>query len=298
MMVGAPNRYNPLAGPDNPLPPLESLVADRHFWVNVGPPAAMLSVSVIEPAGGQPPRGTLLVLHGIFTRGITMLPSARELAGAGYRAVLVDLRGHGRSTGQYLTYGVREATDLSQVIDALERRGLVAGQLGVYGISYGATTAIHLAACDPRVRAVVAVEPFALLRPEVLRIGEMTIPGLGGLVPDATLDRAFNQAGHIAGFDPDRSDAADAIKRTSAPVLLIHGTDDWIVPYWNSLVLSQSAPDHSRRIPIVEGGHVSLWFDRQGDVSASALAWFDRWLCGLERDLTSIVGLYSPSPSP
>jgi pimeloyl-ACP methyl ester carboxylesterase len=48
-----------------------------------------------------------------------MLPAAKELAEAGYRAVLVDLRGHGRSTGKYTTFGVQAAKDLSQVIDAL-----------------------------------------------------------------------------------------------------------------------------------------------------------------------------------
>ena len=60
-----------------------------------------------------------------------------------------------------MTFGLQEAKDLSQVVDALGQRGLLAGNLGVYGISYGATTAIHLAAADRRVRAVVAVEPSA-----------------------------------------------------------------------------------------------------------------------------------------
>ena len=55
------------------------------------------------------------------------------LAFAGYRVALVDLRGHGRSTGEYLTYGVREAQDVSQVIDAMEQQQLIAGTIGVFG---------------------------------------------------------------------------------------------------------------------------------------------------------------------
>ena len=166
VMASLPNRINPWAAEANPLPPIERLLGvDQQFWVKVGPPDATLSVSVVEPRGKSPsPRGTILVLHGILARSATMLPAAGALADSGYRAVLVDLRGHGRSTGEYMTFGLQEAKDLSQVIDALEQRGLVAGNVGVYGISYGATTSIHLAAVDCRVRAVVAVEPFATAR--------------------------------------------------------------------------------------------------------------------------------------
>jgi pimeloyl-ACP methyl ester carboxylesterase len=281
LMVSAPNRFSLLAGTCNPLPPMESWVADRHFWVRVGPPEARLSVSVIEPDGGAP-RGTVLVLHGIYVRSITMLPQARSLARAGYRAVLVDLRGHGRSTGKYLTYGVREAQDLSQVIDAMQAQGLIAGPIGVWGISYGATTAIHLAACDPRVRAVVAVEPFGMLRPEVRHFGRLLMPEATCFLSDAQFDQIVDKAAAKAGFDPDGADAVDAIAETSAPVLLMHGTDDWIVPYWNSVALQQAAPAGSERIPIFGGGHASLWFDRNRHVSSNAIQWFDRWLsdCG------------------
>jgi pimeloyl-ACP methyl ester carboxylesterase len=287
MMASAPNRINPLAGPSNPLPPLESFVADRHLWVPVGPPAATLSVSIIEPKGRVPAKGTVLVLHGIYARGITMLPQACALTSAGYRVALVDLRGHGRSTGEYLTYGVREAKDVSQVIDALQEKQLIAGAIGVLGISYGATTSIHLAACDPRVEAVVAIEPFGMVRPEIRQFGDVMAPEIACFVSDSQFRQTVDRAGAMAGFDPDGSDAVDAIQRTSAPILLLHGTDDWIAPYWNSVVLQQAAPDHCERISIPRGGHTSLWFDLDGSVSTHAIAWFNRWL-GQPR-LTTII---------
>jgi pimeloyl-ACP methyl ester carboxylesterase len=279
LMSSAPNCINPLAGPSNPLPPLERLIADRHLWVPVGPPAATLSVSIIEPKGARTPRGTVVVLHGIYARGITMLPQARALTSAGYRVALVDLRGHGRSTGEYLTYGVREAQDISQVIDALDQQQLIAGSIGVLGISYGATTSIHLAAIDPRIQAVVAIEPFAMVRPEIRQFGYIMAPEIAYFVSDSRFKQAVDRAGELAGFDPDSSDAADAIEKTSAPILLLHGTNDWIAPYWNSVVLEQAAPHNAQRIAIPHGGHTSLWFDLDGSVSAHAVEWFNRWLC-------------------
>ncbi len=276
-MVSAPNRFNPLVGESNPLPPVEAIATDQHFMVPVGPPGASLSVSVLEPSGERkkgespvPAKGTILVLHGVFGRSFTMLHTAQRLAEAGYRVVLVDLRGHGRSSGEYLTYGTLEARDLSQVIDEVQSRGLAGLRLGVYGVSYGATTSIHLASIDRRVRAVVAVAPFGMVQPEWAHFG--------AIVPKQTFDDAVRGAGQVANFDPDHSDAADAIKRTSAPVLLMHGTDDWIVPYWNSLLLHHEAPENSELVTIPDGGHTSLWLDFDGELARRAVAWFDRWL--------------------
>ena len=273
MMVSTPNRFNPLVCERNPLPPIEAVGTDQQFMVPVGPPDAALSVSVVEPTCGANPtsaKGTILVVHGIFGRSVTMLHTAHRLANAGYRAVLVDLRGHGRSTGEYLTYGTQESRDLSQVIDALQARGLAGGPIGVYGVSYGATTSIHLAAIDWRVRAVVAVEPFSMVRPELAHFA--------AIIPQQTFEQALSEAGCVAGFNPGLSDAADAIGRTSAPVLLMHGTDDWIVPYWNSVLLHEEAAAHSELVTFPWRGHQSLWLDFDGELACRAVAWFDRWL--------------------
>ena len=273
---------NPLAGEGNPLPSLETLAgADQNFHVKVGPPEASLSVSVVEPAVQRnPPVGTVLVVHGIYARSVTMMGTANALSRAGYRAVLVDLRGHGRSTGEYLTFGVQEAKDLSQVIDALQERGLVAGKLGVYGISYGATTSIHLAGLDPRIQAVVAVAPFSTMRDEVPHFGRTLVPGVGTAISDETYQEAITEAGQTAGFDPDEASAVAAIRRTTAPVLLMHGTDDKVVPCWHGERLHAAARDHSRLVLIPGMGHTTIWCDKKGEVADRACAWFDRHLAG------------------
>ena len=280
LMATAPNRFNPLAGDANPLPTLEKLLGvDQQFWVKVGPPDASLSVSLVEPPDkSRPPRGTILVLHGILARSATMLPAANALAKAGYRAVLVDLRGHGRSTGKFLTYGIQDAKDLSQVIDELARRNLLAGPLGAYGISYGATTAIHFAGGDRRVRALVAVEPFAAARDEVPHFGRVMAPGIGLLISERGYQEALDEAGRLAQFDPDAADAVKAIRQTTAQVLIVHGTNDWIVPHRHSELLHAAAPDHSQLVSIPYLGHVALWLDPGGRVAAEARAWFDRYL--------------------
>lgn len=224
-----------------------------------------------------------------------MLGVARQLSQDGYRAVLVDLRGHGGSTGGWLTYGVREAKDLSQVIDELERRRLLAGKLGVYGISYGATTAIHLAGVDSRVDAVVAVAPFSSMREEVPHYMRMLLPGVGNLIPDQTIQQAIDAAGRDGGFDPNRADAALAIQQTTAPVLLIHGTDDELVPKSHSLRIHNAARDHSKVVLVPGTGHIGIWFDPTGDVKVHTREWFDHWLAA-KRSRPVVFGVARLTP--
>jgi pimeloyl-ACP methyl ester carboxylesterase len=280
LMVTTPNRFNPLVGPRNPLPTAEALAgADETFQVEVGPPLASLAVSVVEPKPPHAmPKGTVLVLHGVYARSLWMMGKARRLAEAGYRAVLVDLRGHGRSTGEYLTYGVGEARDLAQVIDELQRRGLLSGKLGVYGISYGATTSIHLAGLDPRIEAVVAVAPFSTMRDEVPHYGRTMVPGVGKAISEETYQEAIDEAGRLAGFDPDDADAAAALRRTKAPVLILHGDDDWVVPDRHGRRLRDAAPDRVELVSLPGLGHKSIWADSQGEVARRSTAWFDRHL--------------------
>src|SRR5690242_17750549 len=84
LIVTAPNRFNPFVGnADLTPPPLETIAADQHFYVPVGPPNATLSVSVLEPKAtgttdSRPPKGTILVVHGIRNRGLWMLGTTRR----------------------------------------------------------------------------------------------------------------------------------------------------------------------------------------------------------------------------
>src|SRR5437763_1105812 len=109
-IVDAPNQHRAMARQGG---------AER--FVDVGPPAATLAIELVEPT--LPPRATIFVLHGIRDRKENLRHWAEHLSEAGYRAVLVDSRGHGHSTGDWLTYGVQESRDLSQLVDALQLDG-------------------------------------------------------------------------------------------------------------------------------------------------------------------------------
>jgi pimeloyl-ACP methyl ester carboxylesterase len=232
-------------------------------------------VLVIEP---PTPRATVFVLHGIRDHKESMLGWGRRLATAGYRAVLVDARGHGRSSGDYLTYGVVEAHDLSQVLSALAAQGLAPPRVGAMGVSYGAATAIEWAGADPRIAAVVAVAPFASLRDVVPVYARLMFPGIGALLPNFLIQAAVERAGRTGAFDPDLASPADAITRTHAPVLLVHGSADHNIPPKHSEAIHARSPDHSELVILDGETHDTIAADKSGVLWERALAWFKREL--------------------
>jgi pimeloyl-ACP methyl ester carboxylesterase len=256
--------------------PVDATLAANQQLLTVGPPNASLAFWVLEPR--PPVRGTILALHGFITDHSQVAPAGRALQAAGYRVVLVDLRGHGKSLADHITYGVQDAKDLSQLTDYLQRRRLAGRSIGVFGTSYGAASAILFAGQDSRVKAVVAVAPFSTLREEAPYFGQhlMPLPGLFMSADDYIT--VVNRMGAEAGFDPDACSPLAAIAKTKAQVLLFHGTADLVVPSHASEELAAAAPGHSQLTLLPGKGHLALCLDWFGELRPQTQAWFDQYL--------------------
>jgi pimeloyl-ACP methyl ester carboxylesterase len=273
-IVYAPNAGHAPDAAGDPAPPaVAPPLVVRALRVDVGPPAASIAALVME---GPAPRATVFVLHGIRDRKESMLGWGTRLAADGFRAVLVDGRGHGRSSGAFLTYGVVESRDLSRVLDELVDEHLATAPIGAMGMSYGAATAIEWAGTDPRVASVVAVAPFASLRAVVPGYVRRFLPGIGGLIPDFMIARTIARAGEIAAFDPGAASPLDAIARTRAPVLLVHGSADVHIDPAQSEAIHRRAPDHSEVILVQGEDHETISADASGALWTRALPWLHR----------------------
>jgi pimeloyl-ACP methyl ester carboxylesterase len=268
--VAPPNGGRSLAAAARP--PLDK----GEMRIPVGPPQALLAAWVLEPK--TPPRGTVLLLHGFIADHHQMEAPARVLRDAGYRAVLVDLRGHGHSTGEYLTFGVNDARDLAQVTTYLQTHQLCGDSVGVLGASYGAASAILFAGSDPRVKAVFAVAPYATLRQEAPYFGKHLVPVPGLFMSAQDFTQVVNRMGQIADFDPDACSPVTAIRQTSAHVRLLHGTADMIVPCDSSRELAAAAPDRTELELLPLKGHLEMCLDPLGTWREEAREWFDKYL--------------------
>ena len=251
----------------------------RHLRVAVGLPDASLSCFIVDPVRGAEPVGTVLLLHGHRDNKDELMFVARELVGIGYRAVLVDLRGHGRSSGDYLSFGVFESNDLVQVLDTLEGKGLLAGSVGVLGFSFGGATGIQLAAKDLRVRAVASISAFHSLRAVVGDYVDCFLPFVCPFLSEQRIQQAVDRAGEMGGFNPDDADTEMAARALRVPLLIIHGEEDRRIPVSHAHCLADAAGGESRLVTIPEKGHGNILAGKSKvTVILEVFNWFGKYL--------------------
>lgn len=279
----------------------------QSWRLRVGPPPAELSIAVVEPGNYQfnysielkeaangwkwpepkyavvlpraplPMKGTLLLLHGYMDAKENMMHWALCLAEAGWRCVLVDLRGHGRSTGDLIGFGAFEARDLAQVVDDLQQRGLAGERIGIVGVSYGASMGLLLAAQDKRVGAIVALEPFSNAAKALIEFAHGVAPQQAAEISPQDFATAVAKAARKGGFSWNSGDVLAAMEHVTIPVLFYHGAKDtWLSPD-NSRDLYARAHPPSRLVILPDQEHVILSM-RLGNIVPEVREWFDRYL--------------------
>lgn len=220
-----------------------------------GPMDMDLRLQPTRPFHATQPRGTIVLLHGWMMSGDAMLPWSLQLAQSGYRVVTIDLRNHGHSGSGAAGYGTVESDEVIDVINALRQRGEVQGPLYLFGVSYGAATALFTAEkLGPQVTGVVAMESFANAGDAIRSM----IPHLLASQPhgwqaqaiasyarwryaDQDLDQVIAAASDRLGMDLDKVDVARAIGDTRACVLVLHGDQDAHVPVDQGRRLARSS---------------------------------------------------------
>ncbi|MFV2072040.1 MAG: alpha/beta hydrolase [Thermoanaerobaculales bacterium] len=166
---------------------------------------------------------------------------AEKLHPSGFNLIAFDARSHGSSDGDGTANMLKFSADLRAALDEAERRSADPGKLGVLGLSAGGAAAIHAAANDDHIRAVVTVGAFAhpgdLMRAE---FRDKKTPSI--LVPAILRFVEHSIGARLADIAPERQ-----IRRVTAPALLVHGEDDAVVPV-----------DHGRRLAAAAGANVEL----------------------------------------
>lgn len=205
-----------------------------------------LDLWLLNTSAAQP-LGSLLLVHGLAESRVDMLPLGEKLAAAGFDVILPDLRAHGYSSGEYVTWGALESRDLKALLDVLDQDNALRKPLYVLGVSMGAATAIRLAAIDPRVQGVLSLASYTDA-PSVAR-------WLTPFLDDQQYTDAWKRAGELAGFQPRDTSALNVIGQVRCPVVLIHGLMDKVVPYEQATTLLAAATPPKQLITRKLAGH-------------------------------------------
>jgi uncharacterized protein len=211
---------------------------------------------------------------------------------AGFNVLLFDYHGHGAGRGAPVTLAYRELGDFFSALDYAGQR-VPDARIGVIGYSMGAAIAIMGSARRPEVRAVIADSPFATHAEvvshnvsRVIRVSGRTITTLS----DFFLER---RAGYRGG---DVSPVRDAPFLAPRPLLVIHGTQDHMIPVSHGIRVYEAAGD-PKELWLGEGAdHCGTYFlDRQA-YCRRIVTFFDHYLSDVP--LASAAALDTPEHIP
>lgn len=245
---------------------------------------------------GSPGRDPLILLHGSPSRGSVEFEAlGRALAADGHRVIALDRWGYGDSERWVDDYSF--GADADAVLGLMDALGLRTAH--VAGWSYGGAPAVLVANREPgRIRSVTLLASigdqagegsgnyhiehakYAGLFVVSLALPEL-VPHFGLLGPRHT---RFAFARDF--WDADQRPLSWELQRLSAPLLIIHGRNDPLIPAWLARHHHELHP--ASRLVMLEASH---FFPLRGDTEAFRVtaAELDRFLGAAESGTTGTM---------
>lgn len=212
-----------------------------------------LSIKAWYLPAASPTNQAIVMAHGHGSNRSGWLESKIELAAlhnAGYNLVLVELRRHGESSGEWCTMALHEDRDVRAGLNWALAKGNAT--IGLFGNSLGAATVIHAAATMPQVRAVWDDCAYASVQFAVISAAGMLHLPFIHLVAPAILETAKRRLGEdLSGGDPD----VWIGRLGGKPVSIVHGLEDPYILAENSRVNYAAARDPKSLWLVPGAGH-------------------------------------------
>jgi pimeloyl-ACP methyl ester carboxylesterase len=207
---------------------------------------------VVAP-GDDRPRPAVLVIHGWNSAASLMLPIASLVHAAGAHALFLDARCHGRSDGDRFASMPRFAEDIDAGLRWLRDDARVMPCCVVLlGHSVGAGASLLAASRDLRVAGVVSIA--AMAHPGTLMRANMRARG----VPAPLITLILREIERTVGLPFDSFAPISTISRIRAPVLLVHGGRDNVVPPTDATRLARASAGRAQQLVVPEADHASL----------------------------------------
>lgn len=186
-------------------------------------------------AAAAPAKPTFLYFHGNGGSLADRAERIRRFTGAGYGVFMPSYRGYSGGTGSPSEAAI--VADAGLAYDHLRGLGVAERAIVLYGESLGSGVAVRLASERP-VGAMILDAPYTSL-PDVAKMLYPIMP--------------------VRTFMVDRFDSTKHIAAVRAPILVLHGADDTVIPLALGQALFEAAPEPKEMAVFKGAGHSDIY---------------------------------------
>lgn len=171
----------------------------------------------------------VLLIHGYRAKHESMDDFAKLYYDAGYNVLLPELRANGNSEGDYVGMGWLEKEDAKLWIDWIIERQPSANII-VHGVSMGAAATMMLSGDETRENVKLFIEDCGYTSAWDIFANESKLRF--NLPSFPILNLGSGLAKLKAGYSFKDADAFKQVKKSTKPMLFVHGMEDDFVPFY------------------------------------------------------------------
>lgn len=195
-----------------------------------------------------------IVVHGYTSEGKLLSSKAKHLYNMGYNVLVPDLRSHGSSEGDYIGMGWHDRLDIIDWINYIVKNN-PKSEIALHGTSMGSATVLMVSGekLPSNVKAIVAdcgytsvYDEFSYQLKQLFNLPAFPIMNFSDVVT------------HIrAGYCLNDASAINQVKKSTTPILYIHGDKDDFVPYYMMDELYNATNSEKEKLTIEGGEHAN-----------------------------------------
>ena len=193
-----------------------------------------------------------IVVHGYTSEGELVSSKAKHFYEMGYNILVPDLRGHGKSEGDYIGMGWDDRLDIIDWINFILEDN-PNSEIVLHGTSMGSATVLSVSGenLPDNVKAIIADcgytsvwDEFTYQLKALFDLPSFPVMNLSNMV---TMLKA--------GYSLKDASPIDQVAKSKTPILYIHGDKDYFVPYYMMDELYNATSSEKSKLTIKDAGH-------------------------------------------
>lgn len=205
----------------------EYLFAQEHTDVYITSDDGLKLHGLYFPTGNE--KKIVICFHGYTSEGKKDYVALSDYyLKNGYSMLLVDLRAHGQSEGEYIGFGCLDRNDALGWINFIIKKCGDDAQILLHGTSMGGATVLMTSGLDLPKQVKGIISDCAFTSPKYVFTHVLHSMYHLPAFPVIQIASAVNRK--KAGYGMDDCNSAREVKKAKVPILFIHGSGDTFVP--------------------------------------------------------------------